>query len=100
MRRDGEYEARSKLQAFASIYPNEIVLAWAWNFLQKLDHRHRLSEVTKVTTKIEHKDNEQTEDRWKIIENIYLEQLGKIEKMFNKAQSKNNEQQNDEKKEP
>ena len=67
MRRDGEYEARSKLQAFASIYPNEIVLAWAWNFLQKLDHRHRLSEVTKVTTKIEHKDNEQTEDRWKIM---------------------------------
>ena len=60
--------------------------------MQKLDpHRHRLSEVTKVTTKIEHKDNEQTEDRWKIIENIYLEQLGKIEKdVQSKAQSKNN----------
>lgn len=44
MRREGEMEARSKLQAFASIYPNEIVLAWTWIFLQGLDHRNRLSE--------------------------------------------------------
>lgn len=83
MQREGDFEARSKLQAFASVYPNEIVLAWAWNFLGRLDKRNYTIQETVDPVKVKHED--QT-DKTRKIAKIDLDQLSKIEKIFKKQQ--------------
>lgn len=83
MQREGDFEARSKLQAFASVYPNEIVLAWAWNFLGRLDKRNYTIQETVDPAKVKRED--QT-DKTRKIAKIDLDQLSKIEKIFKKQQ--------------
>lgn len=90
--REGSIAARNKLQTFAYIYPNEVILAWTWHFLEQLDHRtYGNDEVQDLDggLTIEKQRIERAEDKIKNIEKIYFEQLEKIEKIFKNFESKN-----------